>query len=89
MQTRLYESRPLSFGKIFLKMFFKRFSKAIQFFLLNLYYYVKVYVKDLKSLCNFQKFKSLFVSLFSVKNHMLQCLMSVFEGFLFIGYFSN
>jgi len=49
----------------------------------------EILCKRFQDTCNFQKFGSLFISLFNAKKHTLQCLMSVFENFLFIEYFLN
>jgi hypothetical protein len=61
-----------------LKTFFKKSLRKL--FILFYHGLFKIF----QTICNFQKFWSLFISIFSVKKHMLQCLMSVFERFLFI-----
>jgi hypothetical protein len=43
--------------------------------------------KIIQNICNFQKFWNLFINPFSVKKHVLQCSMNVFESLLFIGFF--
>jgi hypothetical protein len=62
----------------------------IQCMILNLIFFMLLcqgLCKRFENICNFQKFWHLFISHFNVKKHMLQCLMSVFESFLFINFF--
>jgi len=71
------------FWNNFLKVF-KFFSKFYKILFMLL---CQGLCKIFQNICHFQKNWNLFISFLNVKKHALQCLMNVFESFLFILYF--
>jgi hypothetical protein len=72
-------------GDCFWKNFFLNYSLKILFKKIMLL--CQGLCKIFLNICNFQKNWHLFINPFSVKKHVSQCLMSVFESFLLINFF--
>ncbi len=78
----------ITFGGIFLKLFFKNIIKKIN---LKKYIFILLYqglCKRFQNIYNFQNLKFVY-KFVSAKKHTLQCLMNVFESVLLIMSFKN